>query len=340
MAAMSADAAISDYLALLAAYRAVPATPAFDHALSFAQFPALYDALRDDPPLVYARLADGLAQVTNGFAGGMLAIQLGSYVEQGAPPALLGNALTSWLPRAFADARRFIDNSDNGADPAAAAAWAGLAMFVPAAMAAWVRDAASRRAAARNAQLIADAKAVAARSQHGYFIHELLSAADGVELTVLAPEQRRGFVVELEVVRNIAHLQALLEDALVGDPAAGWLDGPRIDPVIAAIARSEQMIEQERPFAIGWNLQHRGGLRARPGGANLPTISATMAFEWSVQHLFTPDGRGVALLRPPGPVKRSCGAGFFAPIHDQLRSRTVVRAQLDAAAYDHVIASL
>jgi hypothetical protein len=107
-------------------------------------------------------------------------------------------------------------------------------------------------------------------------------------------------VVELEVVRNIAHLQALLEDALVGDPAGGWLDGPRIDPHIAAFAGSERFMDHEQSYALGWNFQHRGGIREQPGDINLPTISATLPFEGKVADLPAVNGRGVSSIGDSG----------------------------------------
>jgi hypothetical protein len=347
--------AADGYLAQLGEFRFAQAAPVMPDALSIGRLrPALLATMSQAPAALYQRLAAGLTGMADPFAAGVLAIQLGALVEHGQHPAMLGEAMVARLPGDLAAARRFVlrlADRDGNADPAraapaalqaaaslepvGAAAWAALGTLVPAAMAAWVRHAASRRAAARDHQLVQDARSLSRCSHCGYFIAELLSAADGVELVVLSPEQRKGFVVELEVVRNIAHLQALLEDALVGDPAEGWLDGPRIDPNIAAIARSEHLIERERSYAISWNLQHRGGIREKPGHLNLPTASATLPFEATVHDLLAMDGRGIVLMRPAGPIKRLCGAGnMFAPIHDALRSRVHVRKILDASEVD------
>jgi hypothetical protein len=73
---------------------------------------------------------------------------------------------------------------------------------------------------------------------------------------VVAPEQHKGFVVELEAVRNAAHLFALLEDVLVGDPGHGLLAGPRVDPKVAAIARGEVAPEEAMSFAVGWHYEY------------------------------------------------------------------------------------
>jgi hypothetical protein len=358
---LDVQAAVDDYLAQLAAFRFSQATPAAPVALSIGELrPDLLTSMSQVPEPGYRRLAGGLRGIADPFAAGVLAVQLGGLVEHGQDPGKLGEAMVARLPGDLAAARRFVvrlAERDGTADPAhaaptalqaaasveplGAAAWAALVMLVPAAMAAWTRHPASRRVAARDHQLVEDASSLSHCSPYGYYIAELLSAADGVELVVLSPEQRKGFVVELEVVRNIAHLQALLEDALVGDPADGWLDGPPIDPDIAAIARSERMIAREQSYAIHWNLQHRDGIRERPGIPNIPGISATLPFEAKVGDLPPVNGRGVVLMRPAGPIKRGCGAGsFFAPIHDALRSRVHVRQVLDASEVDRWLGEL
>src|SRR5262249_19964468 len=91
-----------------------------------------------------------------------------------------------------------------------ASAWAALQLSTPAAMAAWCRHRPSRLAAKAIPELADDAAFLGSRGGYCWYIGELHSAADGTQLTVLAPEQRKGFIVELEVVRNAAHLFALL----------------------------------------------------------------------------------------------------------------------------------
>ena len=94
------------------------------------------------------------------------------------------------------------------------------------------------------------------RGGYCQFVADLLGAADGTRLVVLAPEQREGFEVELEVVRNAAHQFVLLEDTLVGGPQRGLLDGPRVDPRIAAIARGEGEARHGMTFDAGWHYEY------------------------------------------------------------------------------------
>ena len=171
-----------------------------------------------------------------------------------------------------------------------------------------------------------------------------LGAADGTQLLVLAPDQRKGFLVELIAVRNAAHLFALLEDVLVGDPATGLLAGPRVDPEIAAIARGEQMTESEGTFAIGWHHEYWFGVEPA-AGARLtglhPMVAAMIGVEASVRDVPSVRGQAVVLMKPGVLGARTCDAnGFFAPLHDALRSQVEIRRRLSGDEVDAWIRDL
>jgi hypothetical protein len=254
------------------------------------------------------------------------------------------------LPADFAAARRFVQHLaaetnikyPDEADAATlarigrqerigAAAWAALQFSTLAAMAAWCRHRPSRQAAQTIPALTEDAVFLGERGGYCWFIGELLSAADGTQLTVIAPEQHKGFVIELEVVRNAAHLFALLEDTLIGEPEQGWLTGPRTDPKIAAIARGETAMEEEMTFAIGWHYEYWWGLQpeaaARVSGLH-PLVAAMIGVEATVHNQPPFRGQPVLLMRPAMVKQRHCDVRFFSPLHDALRSRVTVLQQL------------
>ncbi|HEX4608862.1 MAG TPA: hypothetical protein VH092_11715, partial [Urbifossiella sp.] len=256
----------------------------------------------------------------------------------------------------FAAARRFLelvetetgarqpDEADRGTvaglgrrDPAGAAAWAALRFSTPAAMAAWCRHRPSRQAARATAGLADAAAFLGSRGGYCWYVGELLAAADGTRLIVLAPEQRKGFELDLEVVRNAAHLFALLEDAVVGDPARGLLAGPRADPRVAAVARGEEEAPAGGSFAVGWHYEYWWGLRpeaaARASGLH-PLVAAMIGVEAPVHDLPEFRGRSVILMRPALLASRSCDLGFFAPLHGDLRSRVTVVRPLPPAEVD------
>ncbi len=153
----------------------------------------------------------------------------------------------------------------------------------------------------------ADAVFLGSRGGCCWYVGELLSAADGTWRTVVAPEQHKGFDVELEAVRNAAHLFALLEDAVVGDAGQGLLTGPRADPKVAAIARGEAAQEEAMAFAIGWHYEYWRGLRpeaaARASGLH-PLVAAMIGVEATVHEV-----EGGVRRRPRGLLDRAGGPG-------------------------------
>jgi hypothetical protein len=360
---MSSDdpmhAAMERYLTLLCAYRHSesdgPADAAELGGGDAAR--ALLAAMRGREVEAYLRLATAILRVPDPYATAVLAVGLGTMVEQGMDPTALGEAMATRLPGDLAAARRFVELLEEehgieepgnasrevaiavaGKEPLGASAWAALKLSTLAGMAAWCRHPPSRRFAARMSRLAEDARFLGRRGGYCYFIGELLHAADGVELLVLAPEQRKGFVVELEAVRNAAHLFALLEDVLVGDPGAGLLEGPRVDPDIAAIARGERDMDIERTFSIGWHYEYWFGVRPE-AGARLtglhPAIAAMIGVEATVDDLPVVKGQAIVLMKRGVLGSRTCEVGgFFAPLHDALRSAVHVRRRLSGEEVD------
>jgi hypothetical protein len=361
---MEALRAAADYLAFLTAFRYSAEHPVEVDALGNSE-PArrMYAAMAGAESDVYLHLIEALPGIPDPFAAGVLAVQLGGMIEQGANPHPLGDAMRVRLPGDFVAARRFaellaadyqVEEPDEASpeilraaaarDLPAASAWAAMKLNTPAAMAAWCRHVPSRRVAAGVPHLAEDAAVLGQHGGYAYFIGELLHAADGVELLVLVPAQRKGFVVELEVVRNAAHLFALLEDVLVGDPGAGLLEGPKVDPEIAAIARGEVMMEAEHIFTIGWHYEYWFGMHPTAGSAITglhPAIAAMIGVEASVANLPTPIEQPVILMKPRLIGSRTCEAsGLFSPLHNALRSAAHLRKTLTPDEVDAVLARL
>jgi len=358
---LAALTAAENYLAFLSRYRHGDNGPAEPASLAGApEAVRLFSAIGVGPAemreAVAAKLASGLAKLPDPLAAALVAFQVGSLVESGVDPAPLAEALRARLPADFAAARRFVellqaetqverpDDVDTAMlaqvgrrERTGASAWAALPFSTPAAMAVWCRHQPSRLAAKAVPGLADDAVFLGSRGGYCWYVGELLSAADGMELTVLAPEQRKGFVVELEVVRNAAHLFVLLEDVLVGDPSRDLLDGPRADPKAAAIARGEAAIEEGMFFAVGWHYEYWWGIRpeaaAQASGLN-PLVAAMIGVEATVHDVPQFRGQPVILMRPARIGYRGCDAAFISPLHDALRSRVTVLRQLPPREVD------
>jgi len=146
-------------------------------------------------------------------------------------------------------------------------------------------------------------------------VAQLLSAADGVELLVLAPEQRKGFLVELEVVRNVAHLGRCSRMRLVGRAATGLLLGPRIDTEIAAIATERAHGRERRIYSLGWNFQAWYGVSEGP---------EVIPLRVDLGH--------AALQRSRSPIYPSCAARRIVLMRPRQMDRRVARGALLLAA--------
>lgn len=80
----------------------------------------------------------------------------------------------------------------------------------------------------------------------------LLSILDGEELIVLHRATGRGYAVTVSGLTDNFQLHTLLADALVGDPAAGYLDGTPPDPRWVAASRDGRA--DEVPVSARFNL--------------------------------------------------------------------------------------
>lgn len=355
--------AAETYLAFLAEFRYDMAKPTEMAALGgHPKALKVFETIYGHESVIYLRLIEGLLHIPDPFAASVLAVQLGSLIEHGANPHPLGDAMVHRLAIDFTAARKFAEMLDaegtkepedapravlaaaGKRDPHGAAAWAGQQLSTAAAMTAWSRHPLSRRVAARTPELAANAAYLGAHGGYAYFISELLHSADGEHVLVLSPEQRKGFLVELFAVRNMCHLFALCEDALVGDPANGLLEGPKLDAEVAAVARSERMLEKEMTFPIAWHYEYWFGVHPDAAAAITglhPAIGAMIGIEAQLRHLPLTRNQAIILMRPRKVGSRTCKVSdFFPPIHDALRSGVLIRHELSPEEVDTTIAEL
>lgn len=324
---------IANYVRFLAAYRYTPdAPPDYDLLGRSREATAMHAAIRGREAEAMPLLAAQLERVPDAFAASILAIQLGAMIEDGVEPGPLGQACLTRLPGVFARARKYFENGQPvTSDTDGASAWASLQFFTMAAMATWCRDTKSRRAAALNTALVADAQFLGREGTYCHYVGRLLSAADGIELVVLVPEQQRGFVLELHNIFNAAHLFALLESSLVVD--AG-LVGPRANDAVAAVARGDAPVTRGLQFAIQWHYETwlgvDGRAAARTNGLH-HLVAAMIAVDVDLRNLPRFENQAVMLMRAGVLGSRTCLAGeFFAPLHDALRSSIEIRQTLTA----------
>ncbi|MEM6282055.1 MAG: hypothetical protein AAF787_07675, partial [Chloroflexota bacterium] len=76
------------------------------------------------------------------------------------------------------------------------------------------------------------------------WLFRLMGVLDDEELLVLHPEQRVGFRVKISGIADNFQLQVLLADAIMGDPAAGWMAGETFPEEVVAAMRDTSPQEE------------------------------------------------------------------------------------------------
>lgn len=76
------------------------------------------------------------------------------------------------------------------------------------------------------------------------WLAKLFAVLDDEEILVLHPDEKRGYRIRISGVADNFQLHLLLADALIGDPAAGWLAGKSPDPRVVAAMR-DQILESD-----------------------------------------------------------------------------------------------
>jgi hypothetical protein len=289
------------------------------------EFRALFTLARqgqgEDLDGLLAELAPGL-EVADPFHAACVALTCGTLVEYGGSPAVAGDAIVARLFREL-----------DGAIAPQAGQFLCLAT-----MAHLCRDRELRQRVRARFGVPASLEGAQEQVRHTWFVRTVLELTDDLELLVLAPDARRGYRVRVDAVASSFHLFTLLQGALIGDPAQGWLEAEPEDAEILAIATGEgrhlEVLAASQRFhfhnwsALGGDGQLRNDLRSSIWGEASPA---------AIPHH---DGVAVVLLGPPVLGGRSWDTNFFACIHDALRSSATILATLSQAQVTERLASI
>jgi hypothetical protein len=127
--------------------------------------------------------------------------------------------------------------------PEEAQAWTALEPLCMGAIAMLSRSLPARRQARNRAELLARCLEISGQHRRARHLSNLLRVLDDEDLLVFHPKLVRGYRIRIRGIADNFQLHTLLADALIGDPAEGWLPGPRPDPRVVAAARS-QMVQR------------------------------------------------------------------------------------------------
>jgi hypothetical protein len=282
------------------------------------------------------------------FPAGQIALACGTLVEQDGDPTLAVGAIVQRLPQQLRAAHAYIqtlaanlgiDRTREGQEERLAKAVAErenkvqvlqeLSMLIQPAMTMLCRHQGARQAARQNPDLADGTAALAPLHREAFFLARLLALTDGEELLALHPESNKGFRVVLEAIQNNFHLFTLLQDALIGAPAEGKLEGPSLRTEVIATARGERPLSAGDTDSAVWTFYNWAGLR--PDGNWSPSADGHWILgEDQPRDIPLFEGQRIILLGPLA-VPCSWDAHFFAPLHEALRSRVQVVETLPAA---------
>lgn len=275
----------------------------------------------------------------------VIAIGCGALIEQGVDTAIAGPAILQRTQEALELAPAFVVACQNEARehpgmgapedneacieqfgrqmasqmPAEGQAWLALKPLCTAALAVLMRLPAMREIVRHDTGFQV---ALATSSLDGpevTCVREVLQVLEHEELVVLHPALKRGYRIRIAGIGRNFELHTLLADALIGDPAQGWLPGQRPDPRVVAAAKDGPFPlpgedARDFPYAFGaFNLWNWHGLQ--PDGT-LPEG------QWKQEHWIWNEGKPAdiapfegtrVILLGPSPYQRSWNAGRYFP---------------------------
>lgn len=203
--------------------------------------------------------------------------------------------------------------------PTEAQGWSALEMICPATSAILIRDARMRRGMRAFEPFMTALQAFPIQLSSIENLRKLTQVLDNEELIILHPTLRRGYRVRISGISDNFQLHTLLADALIGDPAKGWLLGERPDPIVVAAAKDgpcPRTREENRDFPTArgaFNLWNWQGLQA---DGSLPTGNDQTHYwiwnEGTPADIASFEGTRVVLLGPQ-PYTRTWSAGRYFP---------------------------
>jgi hypothetical protein len=259
------------------------------------------------------------------FRGSVIAISCGTLVEMGGDPAIVAPHLFATLPRHLDLARQHRDrakrkpNDDESLfadDPDGMQAAKGLTYLLLPTMAVICRAMAFRQQARAIPEIVNGVQALRDTNREADFVAQVLGFTDGIELLVLAPQERKGFRVTLEAVNNNFHLFTLLQGALTG---AGHLEGEPTDPEVLGIATGEIPHQTTRMDHARWHFYTWEGLRL-DGSLAATDFRTWIPGDALAAEIPALEGERIVVIGPPVLGARSWDSNHFANIHDALRS--------------------
>ena len=256
----------------------------------------------------HAALAPVTARAREALTGAAAFVEACQARARAAPPGGPDPEDADLCVKAFGEqvSRQFPEQSD---------AWLSTPPLLQALTAVLQRSAQARRAAAADGALVAALERLLERTDPGLgdYVRKLIRVLEGEELVVLYPALGRGYRIWISGIADNFQLHVLLADALIGDPARGWLPGARPHPDVVAAFKDGPVTSSLPPAQGSFNLWNWQGLL--PDGTLPQGTEGSEHWIWNEgvpADIARFEGTRVILLGPL-PYLRSWTAGRLFP---------------------------
>lgn len=302
------------------------------------------NAAREELDLALERMEELVSQMPL-LPAALVAVGCGALIENGGSTQMIGPAIfqrtydalqlaTTFVTACQHEARKQPGASDpedgetcveeygqqvSAELPTEAQGWSALELICPAASAVLMRDARMRGGMRAYKPFMSALQVFPSQNSFIESLRKLVQVLENEELVILHPTLKRGYRVCISGVSDNFQLHTLLADALIGDPAQGWLPGERPDPIVVAAAKDgpcPRTREENRDFPTArgaFNLWNWRGLQA---DGSLPTgTDQTDYWIWNEgvpADIESFEGTRVVLLGPQ-PYIRTWSAGRYFP---------------------------
>jgi len=326
---------------------------------------ALHTTTREDLDAGLERLADALGSSSTLYAAG-LAMCCGAIVEAGGDPLLVVNAALDRLPEVLRGADEFVSACQEAAEaaessgeqeesdpikrfgsevarsyPEEADAYYALRPLSLGTIAMLSRSREARLRSRNRGDLLDLSRSLDSASGGGSsFLTKMLCVLDDEPLLVLHPAEGKGYRLRMSGIGTNFELFILLADALIGEPAEGWLPGTRPDAAVVASCRDQPAEVARGKHAVGaWNFFNWQGLLpdwTLPTGKQSAGSDHWIWMEGVPSDIRPFEGLRVILLGPPPYARVIQGGRCFRDMRPELS----VEAQLTDAEVPQWLARL
>ena len=164
-----------------------------------------------------------------------------------------------------------------------------------------------------------------------WFLREVFTVHDDVDLLVLDAKNRRAFRFRMVGVRDrLYHCYALLQDALLRHAGPGYLDAEAVDPEMVRYARNRDIAEDD--YEPEQNLHDH--LRFNFTVPGMPFMPGSA----SPSELPTVDGVRLLLVEPKGMSISWNPANMYGVVHEALQASVELVRELDREQADALFA--